>query len=208
MHIGKIIKEYRLKNNITQASFRKIVGVNKQTVSKWENGTLQPSTEKYFEIAAAIKITVDDLLKNENQHNGEMPLIYAHKPKYNVGLNSMYLCIHDFDSFCSFIDAIESAHRLLEPDSHLMGFLLMEMTHEDERSYENAIPINLIYWDGEDIVVEIPDLTLNLTKNKILRIERVASFNNEAYCFNIYVKAKQNSFIQLILGFNNDREDR
>lgn len=207
MHIGKIIKEYRLKNNITQASFGKIVGVNKQTVSKWENGTMQPSTEKYFEIAAAIKIPVDNLLMNENEHNQDTPFIYAHRTKYDVGLNSMYLSVHDFDSFCAFIDTMESAHRLLEPTSNLMGFLLIEMTYENERSHEDAIPINHIYWDGEDVVVEVPGNTLSLTRDNILRIERVASFNNETYGFNIYVKAKQDGFIQLILGFNNDSED-
>lgn len=38
MNIGQLISEYREKNNLTQSKFGKLVGVNKQTVSKWESG--------------------------------------------------------------------------------------------------------------------------------------------------------------------------
>ena len=203
MNIGTIIKEYRQKNNITPTSFGKAEGVNKQTVSKWEKGIVQPSVRKIFEIASALRIPVDDLMMMENEHVKERPFIFVFKTKYNVGLNSVYLCVHDFDSFCSFIDTLNALRKVLEPDSYLLGFLLLEMTYKNERSKEEAIPIKNICWNRKSIIIEISEHELVLGKENILRIERVASFNNETYAFNIYYKKEQDTFIQLIIGFNN-----
>lgn len=207
MDIGPLIKEYRTKNNLTQAAFGKIVGVNKQTISKWENGVLQPSTNKFFEITQAINVPVSSILKVSVQNEKEQPFIYSHKTKYDVGLNSLYRNVHDFMSLCKFIDSFESAHQLLNPSSEIVGFLLLNMTIDAKKSHEKAIPINSIYWDCTDIIIEITDCTLNLTKENVSHIKCAASFNNESYAFNVYLVKKQGAFIQLILDFYNYRAE-
>lgn len=204
MNIGPIIKEYRTKNNLTQAAFGKIVGVNKQTVSKWENGVLQPSTKKIFEITQAINIPVNSVFKNDIQNEEGGPFIYAHKTKYDVGLNSVYRCVHDFMSLCKFIELFESAHQLLEPDAESVGFLLINTTIDAENSHEKAILINSIYRDCTNIIIEIPNHTLGLTKENVSYVKCVGAFNNESYVFNIYMAKKQEEFIQLIVSFHND----
>lgn len=203
MEIGRLIKVYRMKNKITQTAFGRIIGVNKQTVSKWENGTTKPSAAKLFEVAAAIGMSANSMLGNEN--NKEAPFVYERKHKYDVGLNAMYQCVRDFNSFCAFIDVMEAAHILLEPNSSIMGYLLIDKTYEDN-PLEDAIPIYYIYWNSEDIIIDIPTYTLRLTEENTLYVEHVDSFNNEVYAFNVYIKTKENAFIQLILGFNNDEQ--
>lgn len=195
MDIGKKIKKYREIHGITQTDFGKIVGANKQTVSKWEKGILQPSTSKIYEIASTLGISVQDILKDENLE--EKP-IYKHKARLDVGINALYIRVHDFDSFYSFIDAMYVGHKILEPNSQFMGFLLPNMTYEDKRSHDEAFPINQIYCVEKNIVIDIPEITLGLNEENILNIEQESTFNNELYGFNVYLK--ENAFIQLILG--------
>lgn len=209
MNIGNLIKEFRRKNNLTQSAFGQIVGVNKQTISKWEKGILQPSTNKLYEIAQAIDVPVDNIINNVTEE-GTAPFIFEHRSQYDVGLNSVYFAIHDFKSFCVFINLLESAHQLIEPDSDIIGFLLIDMSIDDPKPPESAIPISSISADNnETIILEIPDSTLELTEEIISKIEGVGLFNNESYVVNIYMKKrnKLEGFIQLILGFHNDDGD-
>ncbi len=201
MNIGKLIKDFRLKNNLTQTAFGRIVGVNKQTVSKWENGTIQPSSEKFFEIAHAIGISANNMLTDEVQNEENAPFIFAHKIKYDVGLNFLYRCTHDFKSLGAFVDAMGAAHRLMKPNSEIMGFLLINTTFESKDSHETAIPINSVYWNGEDIIVETSYSVLQLTEEKISHVECVTNFNNESYAFNINLIGEQDAMLQLILSF-------
>ncbi len=205
MDIGQLIKEYRSKNNLSQAAFGRIVGVNKQTISKWENGTIQPSTEKFFEIAQALGVPASSMLIDALDGD-EIPYVYAHRTNYDVGLNSLYRCVHDFKSFRKFINSLVAAHRLLEPNAEYTGFLLINMDYRDEGSYEAPIPINSIYEDLENVIFELPNYTICLTEENVSHIECIESFNNEAYVINVHAANNQDSFIQLLLSLHNGTE--
>ena len=60
----KMIKLRKL-NGFTQETFADEVGVSRQSVYKWENGTSYPEVEKLLKIARTFSITVDDLLNEE-----------------------------------------------------------------------------------------------------------------------------------------------
>lgn len=201
MNIGKLIKEYREKNGLTQTDFGKIIGVNKQTVSKWEKGQLEPSASKCFEIMKAIDIPYRSALSGL-PYSEEQPLIYSHRIKYNVGLNSMCSCVHDYDAFFFFIDAFVGIHTLIEPSSTHIDFLLLDKTFEDKNSY--VIPIEFICLDYENLIIEIPDLTLCFTKHDVYKVEKIAFFNNECYAFNVYLVNKEIKFLHIVVGFNLD----
>lgn len=197
--IGKFIKEFRIKNHLTQTAFGKIVGVNKQTVSKWETGTMQPSTDKFFEIAKAIGISANSILKADGPTGENMPFVYTHKTKYDAGINYMYHSVHDFNSFCLFIDAIDTIHRLSKPNAEYIGFLLIDSTFESTCSHEEAIVIYRINWDMEKINIEMPTYTLPLTNEMVSHIDCAGSFNNEVYGFTIHLSNEQESFLQIIM---------
>ena len=68
----KIIK-LRQRYGYTQETFAGEVGVSRQSVYKWENGSSYPEVEKLLKIARTLFITVDDLLNEEMglNENGE-----------------------------------------------------------------------------------------------------------------------------------------
>ena len=57
------LKKYRLNKNLTQEKAAESLGVNSQTVSRWECGTTLPDVLMLPEIARLYGVTVDDLYK-------------------------------------------------------------------------------------------------------------------------------------------------
>lgn len=199
MNIGKLISEFRTANNLTQTAFGNKIGVSKQTVSKWENNKIQPNIKQLYEIAQVIAVPVDDLI-NDSLGEGN-PFIFAHRSQYDVGLNSVYHCIHDFKSLCVFINLLNSAFHLLEPESNVFGFLFNHITNDAIVPDSDLIPVKSVFFDGEYIAIEIPNTTLGLKEESVSRIEKIGLFNNETYAINIYLTS---GYIQLFLGFHND----
>jgi len=62
--LGEAIKERRTSLQMTQEFVAEQLGVSRQAVSKWENGTSDPSTSNLFALAKLFDISVEELLKN------------------------------------------------------------------------------------------------------------------------------------------------
>lgn len=65
--IGKLIKELRKKNNLTQAELAESLGVTYQAVSKWENGKNIPDISILKELSNKYNIDINDLLEGNNK---------------------------------------------------------------------------------------------------------------------------------------------
>ena len=61
--LGEALKHHRTRCKMTQEFVAETIGVSRQAVSKWENGTSDPSTSNLFAIAKLYGISVEDLLK-------------------------------------------------------------------------------------------------------------------------------------------------
>lgn len=61
--LGRNIKLYRQKVNLTQDAIAEACAVDRATVSKWENGDFSPRTDKLPQLAKLLNCTVDDLLR-------------------------------------------------------------------------------------------------------------------------------------------------
>ena len=61
--IGKLIKEIRQKNNLTQKQFADKYGITYQAVSKWENGKNMPDVSLLKQISKDFKVNIEDLLE-------------------------------------------------------------------------------------------------------------------------------------------------
>ena len=61
--IGKFIAECRKKNNLTQMQLAEKLNITDRAISKWENGTSDPSTSNLFALAKLYGISVEELLK-------------------------------------------------------------------------------------------------------------------------------------------------
>ena len=61
--LGETLRAHRTKCKMTQEFVAETLGVSRQAVSKWENGTSDPSTSNLFALAKLYGVTVEDLLK-------------------------------------------------------------------------------------------------------------------------------------------------
>ncbi len=62
--LGESIKEYRVERKMTQEFLAEHLGVSRQAVSKWENGTADPSTSNLLALAKLFGISAEELLKS------------------------------------------------------------------------------------------------------------------------------------------------
>ncbi len=64
--LGGVLKQHREECRMTQEFVAEAIGVSRQAVSKWENGTSDPSTSNLIALAKLFDLSAEDLL-NEVQ---------------------------------------------------------------------------------------------------------------------------------------------
>lgn len=65
--LGEALKEHRTRCKMTQEFVAEHLGVSRQAVSKWENGTSDPSTSNLLALAKLFGISAEELLKEVTQ---------------------------------------------------------------------------------------------------------------------------------------------
>ncbi|NLY21536.1 MAG: helix-turn-helix transcriptional regulator [Tissierellia bacterium] len=60
--LGEKIREYRISNNMSQEFVAESLEISRQAVSKWENGTSNPSTSNLIALAKLFNISPEDLI--------------------------------------------------------------------------------------------------------------------------------------------------
>lgn len=61
--LGEALKEHRTRCHMTQEFVAEHLGVSRQAVSKWENGTSDPSTSNLLALAKLYGVPAQELLK-------------------------------------------------------------------------------------------------------------------------------------------------
>lgn len=61
--LGEALKEHRTRCHMTQEFVAEHLGVSRQAVSKWENGTSDPSTSNLLALAKLYSISPQELLQ-------------------------------------------------------------------------------------------------------------------------------------------------
>lgn len=61
--LGEALKENRIRCQMTQEFVAETLGVSRQSVSKWENGTSDPNTSNLIALAKLYKISLEELLE-------------------------------------------------------------------------------------------------------------------------------------------------
>ena len=62
--LGEELKAQRLRCKMTQEFVAEALGVSRQAVSKWENGTVDPSTSNLLALAKLYGLSAEELLQN------------------------------------------------------------------------------------------------------------------------------------------------
>ena len=84
MEISKKIIELRKKRQMTQEELANRVNVSRQTVSKWENGTVLPDINNLKELSRVFEVSVDELLDNEKAVRDDNEIVEA--INYSAGI--------------------------------------------------------------------------------------------------------------------------
>ena len=61
--LGEVLKGHRTRCSMTQEFVAESLGVSRQAVSKWENGTADPSTSNLLKLAKLYGITPEELVR-------------------------------------------------------------------------------------------------------------------------------------------------
>jgi len=62
--LAELLRENRIRCKMTQEFVSETLGVSRQAVSKWENGTSDPSTSNLIALAQLYGVSAEDLLKS------------------------------------------------------------------------------------------------------------------------------------------------
>ena len=65
--LGDVIRDNRIRCSMTQEFVAEQLGVSRQAVSKWENGTSDPSTTNLLALAKLFGISAEELLRSIDQ---------------------------------------------------------------------------------------------------------------------------------------------
>lgn len=65
--LAEILKENRIRCKMTQEFVAETIGVSRQAVSKWENGSADPNTSNLIALANLYGVSAEELLKNATQ---------------------------------------------------------------------------------------------------------------------------------------------
>lgn len=67
MNLPQKLQEYRRTAKLSQEDLAARLGVSRQSVSKWEQGLAFPETEKLIELSSMMGVSIDSLLKGEEE---------------------------------------------------------------------------------------------------------------------------------------------
>lgn len=68
--LGEVLKDHRMRCSMTQEFVAEALGVSRQAVSKWENGTADPSTSNLLKLAKLYGITPEELIRAVQPEQG------------------------------------------------------------------------------------------------------------------------------------------
>jgi len=67
MLFNEILIKHRKAHGMTQDELADMLGVSRQSVSKWENGECMPDSEKLIKLSDVLKISLDELIGREGR---------------------------------------------------------------------------------------------------------------------------------------------
>lgn len=70
MTLGQRLYEMRKSKGLSQEQVAEVLGVTRQTISKWETDQTTPDFDKILPLCELYSLTTDELLKGESKQNG------------------------------------------------------------------------------------------------------------------------------------------
>lgn len=145
----KIIKEIRVKNNLTQSEFANMLGVTYQAVSKWENGKSIPDILMLKEISSRFNVDLNYLIngnnntpyKNNSQKNKLLIIIIALLTIIAFMIVCYFVCHkhnYEFKSLNGEISDIKVQGSVTYDENKSSIFLNIDYKKDDKKIYKSV----------------------------------------------------------------------
>ena len=76
MTLEEQIRNYRKQAGMSQEEMAELIGVSRQAITKWENGTGTPDIANLVAIAELFQISLDELLLNKKKEKKQSEYLY------------------------------------------------------------------------------------------------------------------------------------
>ncbi|HNX16329.1 MAG TPA: phosphoglucosamine mutase [Bacilli bacterium] len=83
MTLAEKITHLRIANNMSQEQLAKVLGVARQSISKWEKGEAYPTVDKVLELTKLFRVTADELINDSL-------VVNAHKKEEKAPIQNKY----------------------------------------------------------------------------------------------------------------------
>lgn len=84
MDFGDKLKQYRLKEELSQEQLAEKIGVSRQAITKWETKRGLPDVENMIILAEIFKLTLDELVLDEVKKQEEKPTVFESETIYDI----------------------------------------------------------------------------------------------------------------------------
>ena len=84
MDFGDKLKQYRLKEGLSQEQLAEKIGVSRQAITKWETKRGLPDVENMIILAELFKLTLDELVLEEVKKQEEKPVVFESETVYDI----------------------------------------------------------------------------------------------------------------------------
>lgn len=185
MNIGKHLKTFREKNNLTQEQLADKLFVSRSNVSKWERNISLPDAETLLELSKIFNVSVDDILLGNNKNDSSGVLnIYKQIEKQKKVM--LIICVSSIIIILLFL-----IYYFLSFYNSNKIFLVNGYGNE---SYFNN---GIIIYTKEKEYLSLGKIN---SKKDILRMKLVVSINNEENI--IYETTSDEIFLLESRGYN------
>ncbi len=84
MTLEEQIRNYRKQAGMSQEKMAELIGVSRQAITKWENGTGTPDIANLVAIAELFQISLDELLLNVKKEKKQSEYLYESTTEYDI----------------------------------------------------------------------------------------------------------------------------
>lgn len=118
MNFGDKLKEIRVGQKLSQEQLAEKIGVSRQAITKWETNRGMPDIENMITLAKVFKITLDELILNENQIQEENAALYESETICDIDCDKRFdICIGSARKISVYSGEDEKLHVRLVSDS-------------------------------------------------------------------------------------------
>ena len=132
MTMGERISSFRRSRGLTQAALAELIGVTDKAVSKWERDLSRPEVALLSDLASALGVTADELIRDEDDGHGDLFISLEKYLRGDFGyvVPDLHPCCEEVTLLMDYpeVDDAEHGYALSGRVGELINFYLFDRT--------------------------------------------------------------------------------